>query len=154
MTRSIAPKFSALTFLAFAACTEIGADGVAADGINGVSMDKVPFVSGGGDWRGAKGEYEYVFTVQNINGKAGVCGILDDDTVGIATAMNKLLRNFQVLIDGQVIARGFNHFTRVEDSRARGLIGRCKAGNVDWSNDFTRFRDWEVKVIGGNSFSN
>lgn len=154
MARSITPKLAAMTLLAFAACTEIDANGLAADGVNGVSMDKVPFISGGGDWKGANGEYEYALTVQNVGGKAAVCGVLDDDTIGITTAMNKFLRNLQVLIDGQVVGRGFNHFTRVEDARARGLVGRCKVGTVDWSADFAQFRKWEIKVIGSNSFSN
>jgi|GEM_PF-6410857 len=134
-------------------CLPTDGNGLVADGINAVELDKGPYNAGGGSWNTGRDTYEFAYTVRNVNGKAAICGVLDDDTSGLTSQMNQRMRDFEIRIDGVVIGRGFNHFTRVEDSRARGLIATCKVGSVDWQSSFSDFQSWRLNSLGDGRYA-
>ena len=151
ISKLLLPSLAALVSLS--ACVPTDGSGVVADGVSAVEIDKGFASSGGGSWNTGRDTYEFVFTVRNVNGKAALCGVLDDDTSGLTTQMNQRLRDFYVLADGTVVARGFEHFTRVDDSRARGLVATCKVGEADWRPAFQTNKNWELKSRGDGRYA-
>ena len=137
-----------------AACAETQDAALVADGVNAVSMSENSFYFGGGGWNSGQDTYEFALTVKKINGNAAICGVLDDDTSGLATAMNSLLRDFRVEVDGVVIGRGFNHFSRVDNARSKEHVARCKVGDVPWNDAFASSRNWDVKLKNRRGYRN
>ncbi len=142
------------TALLVSACDEIPTptDPSAARSVTTVDMEKGPWSSFSGHWNQKSDDYELRYTVRNMGGKAAVCGVQFDGTRNIRNLQNRLMRDFGLYVNATLIVQGFDHFTKVDDVRVRGLQGVCKVGKADWSNEFSDNDNWDVRRRGDGSY--
>ena len=142
-----------ITLFALSACEDIPTGSTASPSrTTTVDMERGQWSMLSGSWNRKSNNYELRFTVRNIGGKAALCGVQFDGTKSMRNIQTRLLRDLGMFVDDKLVVQGFDHFTKVDDVRARDLRGNCKVGSLDWNSSYGDNDNWDVRRRGDGRY--